>query len=148
MLKIDQAFIKTTESNREYAAIVDAIVILAHNLNMKVTVESIEEADQIAQMIALDCDYGQGYYFSRPVLSELAEALIFPQLVHKNQLKRVTLPGGRSLAGGIVQIFDFKNESVSSKLIIFVLSKCGYRVTPKGIRQKISHKFIVIRYLW
>lgn len=108
MLKIDQTFIKTTESNREYAAIVDAIVILAHNLNMKVTVEGIEVADQIAQMIALDCDYGQGYYFSRPVLSELAEALIFPQLVHTNQLKRVTLPGGRSLAGGVVQIFDFK----------------------------------------
>lgn len=79
VLKIDQAFIKTMESNREYAAIVDAIVILAHNLNMKVTAEGIEEVDQIAQMIDLDCDYGQGYYFSRPVPSELAEALIFPQ---------------------------------------------------------------------
>lgn len=83
VLKIDQAFVKTMESNREYAAIVDAIVTLAHNLNMKVTVEGIEEFDQIAQMIALDCDYGQGYYFSRPVPSELAEALIFPLPVLK-----------------------------------------------------------------
>lgn len=96
MLKIDQAFIKTTESNREYAAIVDAIVILAHNLNMKVTVESIEEADQIAQMIALDCDYGQGYYFSRPVPSELAEALIFPQLVQKISLNELHFRGEKS----------------------------------------------------
>lgn len=79
VLKIDQAFVKTMESNREYAAIVDAIVTLAHNLNMKVTAEGIEESDQIAQMIALDCDYGQGYYFSRPVPPELAEELIFPE---------------------------------------------------------------------
>lgn len=79
VLKIDRAFVETMGDNREYAAIVHAIVILAHNLNMRVTAEGIEEPEQIAQMIDLDCDYGQGYHFSRPVSSEMAEAMIFPR---------------------------------------------------------------------
>ena len=47
VLKIDQVFIKTIKSNREYAPLVDAIVTPAHNLKMIVTDEGIEEADQM-----------------------------------------------------------------------------------------------------
>ncbi len=76
VLKIDRAFAATTESNREYAAVVNAIVTLAHNLTMQVTAEGIESPEQFAQILALDCDFGQGYFFSEPLPAAEAEALI------------------------------------------------------------------------
>lgn len=76
VLKIDRAFAATTESNREYAAVVNAIVTLAHNLTMQVTAEGIESPEQFAQILALDCDFGQGYFFSKPLPAAEAEALI------------------------------------------------------------------------
>ena len=76
MLKIDRAFVGTMQSNREYAAVVNAIITLAHNLNMKVTAEGIETPEQLAQILALDCDFGQGYLFSKPVTADQAAAII------------------------------------------------------------------------
>ena len=76
VLKIDRAFAANTESNREYAAVVNAIVTLAHNLTMQVTAEGIESPEQFAQILALDCDFGQGYFFSEPLPAAEAEALI------------------------------------------------------------------------
>ena len=81
VLKIDRAFAANTESNREYAAVVNAIVTLAHNLTMKVTAEGIESPEQFAQILALDCDFGQGYFFSEPLPAAEAEALIGQQLM-------------------------------------------------------------------
>ncbi|MCP4250902.1 MAG: EAL domain-containing protein, partial [bacterium] len=46
---------------------VQAIITLARNLHMKVTAEGVETDEQLALMLALDCDYAQGYHFSRPV---------------------------------------------------------------------------------
>lgn len=92
VLKSEQTIIKTTGSIREYLAIVKAIVILAHNPNIQVTTDGIEETDQVTQMIALDRDYGQDYYFPRPMHPELAKVLIFPSRAEKNLPKRVLLP--------------------------------------------------------
>ena len=76
VLKIDRAFMSNLEADVEYAAVVHAIVTLAHNLNMKVTAEGIETSEQLAQIFALDCDYGQGYLFSKPLCAAEAEATI------------------------------------------------------------------------
>ena len=76
VLKIDRAFISAMDENRGYAAIVHAIVTLAHNLNMVVVAEGIETREQIAQLQALDCDRGQGYVFAKPLDAEDAEHLI------------------------------------------------------------------------
>lgn len=67
VLKIDRAFIKTLERGREVGAIVHSIVSLATNLNKKVTAEGIESAESLTQVIALGCEFGQGYLFSRPL---------------------------------------------------------------------------------
>lgn len=67
VLKIDRTFIEHTESNRDYAAVVHSIVSLASNLNMKVTAEGVETWDSLAQIIALGCDFVQGYLFSKPI---------------------------------------------------------------------------------
>ena len=69
VLKIDRSFIPTMESNASYASIVETIIILAHNLRMKVTAEGIETREQLEKLILLGCDFGQGYYFSKPIPS-------------------------------------------------------------------------------
>jgi len=66
-LKIDQNFVKSAGENRDYAAIVHAIVTLAKNLGLSLVAEGIETADQLALLLAMDCGEGQGYYFSKPL---------------------------------------------------------------------------------
>ena len=67
MLKMDRAFMLNVERNREYAAVVQAIVTLAKNLGMQVTAEGVETYAQLAQIQALECDQGQGFLFARPL---------------------------------------------------------------------------------
>ena len=66
-LKIDRAFIRDVVTNREDAAIVRAIVALAHNLRLKVIAEGVETPDQLAFLRELGCDQYQGYHYSVPV---------------------------------------------------------------------------------
>ena len=49
------------------AAIVRAVVTLAHSVGMRVVAEGIETEDQRTLLLALGCEEGQGYLFSRPV---------------------------------------------------------------------------------
>ncbi len=73
VLKIDRSFINVMDENRGYAAIVFAIVTLAHNLGMVVVAEGIETGAQIAELQALECDRGQGYFFACPLDANKAE---------------------------------------------------------------------------
>jgi len=66
VIKIDRAFIVNMADDSRYTAVVNAIVILAHSLGMQVTAEGVETNEQLAQVLALEVDYCQGYYFSRP----------------------------------------------------------------------------------
>ncbi len=66
-LKIDQCFIRNLENNPSDAAIVRAIISLGHSLNLRITAEGVETAEQAAILRAEGCDEVQGYYFSRPV---------------------------------------------------------------------------------
>jgi len=75
-LKIDRSFIKSMSERRDYAVIVAAIVALARNLGIALVAEGLETSDQVAMLQALDCDAGQGYFFSRPLPPEDAEKFI------------------------------------------------------------------------
>jgi diguanylate cyclase (GGDEF)-like protein len=75
-LKIDRAFVSTAGVNRQYAAIMHAIVTLASNIGVAVVVEGIETAEQFAQALALDCQFGQGYLFSKPLPAKDAGAFV------------------------------------------------------------------------
>jgi len=74
VIKVDQAFTTTLGGNRDYLTVVEAIVTLAHSLGLKVTIEGIETEAQLNQVRSVGCDFGQGYYFSRPVSAEEAVA--------------------------------------------------------------------------
>lgn len=75
-LKIDKSFINGITNSRENAEIVYTIVKLAQNLKMKVVAEGIESDQQLAHLRQINCEYGQGYFFSKPLGADKAEALI------------------------------------------------------------------------
>ncbi|MCI0423461.1 MAG: EAL domain-containing protein [Acidobacteria bacterium] len=75
-LKVDRSFVSRMGANGENSEIVRTIISLAHNLNLDVIAEGVETADQKLQLQALGCEYGQGYYFSRPIEAPSASALI------------------------------------------------------------------------
>jgi EAL domain-containing protein (putative c-di-GMP-specific phosphodiesterase class I) len=75
-LKIDRSFINQMSAPDENSEIVRTIVSLAHNLHMEVIAEGVETEEQLSHLKDLKCEYGQGYYFSRPVDAESAGGLI------------------------------------------------------------------------
>jgi len=75
-LKIDCSFIKRMGQDARNLEIVETIVTLAQKLDVDVTAEGLETKEQLARLRQLKCEYGQGYFFSRPVDSEAAKALI------------------------------------------------------------------------
>jgi diguanylate cyclase (GGDEF)-like protein/PAS domain S-box-containing protein len=75
-LKIDRSFIQRMGKHGEKQQIVKTILALGKDLNIDVIAEGIETEDQLAQLKSLQCRYGQGYIFSKPVDSEKARALI------------------------------------------------------------------------
>ncbi|HAI14649.1 MAG TPA: hypothetical protein DCM28_23290 [Phycisphaerales bacterium] len=76
VLKIDRAFISNMTVQRDYSAVVFAILTLAQNMNVQVVAEGLETEDQLAQLQALDCDAGQGWYFARDMNVMDATALL------------------------------------------------------------------------
>ena len=74
-LKIDRSFVRELVSG-ESSEIVVAILKVAHSLGMSVITEGIENAEQLQLLTELGCNYGQGYYFARPLAPEAAQALI------------------------------------------------------------------------
>jgi len=76
VLKIDRAFMLNMSNHREFCALIHAIVTLAHNFNLQVVAEGIEDQDQISQLQTMDCSYAQGYFFSRPVDAAAATLLL------------------------------------------------------------------------
>lgn len=75
-LKVDQSFVRRMEISSEDCAIVDTIITLGHKLKMDVIAEGIETEDQMHQLHALGCEYGQGYFFSRPLPAAQATELL------------------------------------------------------------------------
>lgn len=76
ILKIDRDFIQKLGAAEADLAIVRAIITLARALGLSVTAEGIETAGHLRHLQALDCDRGQGYFFSRPLHADAARELI------------------------------------------------------------------------
>lgn len=75
-VKIDQSFVRCIGTEQDGEAIVRAIVGLAHNLGMNVIAEGIEEAAQMECLCNFQAEYGQGYFFARPLTAEDASVLL------------------------------------------------------------------------
>jgi len=75
-LKTDRSFIARRGTNKENRAVLQAVVQMSAQLGMDVVVEGVETPEQFADVMALECKYGQGYLFSRPVDPAVAERLL------------------------------------------------------------------------
>ena len=69
-LKIDQSFTKNLAQESEDMILSEAIITMAQKLGLKVIAEGIETEEQRKLLLESGCDYGQGYYFSRPIEGE------------------------------------------------------------------------------
>ena len=74
-IKIDRAFVEGMQADGG-SEIIRAIVSLAEGLQMDVTAEGIETAEQVRGLRELACQYGQGYFFVKPLSKEDARAVI------------------------------------------------------------------------
>lgn len=76
ILKIDKCFVMDLLAEPSNSEIVRASISLAHNLGMQVVAEGIETQEQMVHLWALQCEYGQGYFFAKPLDSVAAGAMI------------------------------------------------------------------------
>ncbi len=75
-LKIDRAFILHMDSDPESREIVRIIIMLAHNLGLKVVAEGTETEAHINLLKQLNCEMAQGYFYSRPVDDQAMSKLL------------------------------------------------------------------------
>lgn len=78
-LKIDQSFVKDLVTNQSDQAIVNAIIHMAHSLQMTTIAEGVETEEQANRLKELGCDEIQGYWFSRPLVSQDFQILLHRQ---------------------------------------------------------------------
>ena len=74
-IKIDQSFVRNLETQPDDMAVCEAIIVMAHKLNMKVVAEGVETEQQLNLLKTAGCDYGQGYHFSKPLPADEFEKL-------------------------------------------------------------------------
>jgi EAL domain-containing protein (putative c-di-GMP-specific phosphodiesterase class I) len=75
-LIIDQTFIKHLAPDSNDMALCEAIIVMAHKLNIRVIAEGIETEQQRDLLIRAGCDFGQGFLFSKPLLANDFEQLL------------------------------------------------------------------------
>ncbi|WJH37452.1 EAL domain-containing protein [Paenibacillus sp. CC-CFT747] len=70
VIKVDQSFIRGIKDDSEDAAIVQAIIVLAHSLNLDVTAEGVETSEQLEFLKNQQCNEIQGYLIGKPMSAE------------------------------------------------------------------------------
>jgi EAL domain-containing protein (putative c-di-GMP-specific phosphodiesterase class I) len=73
-LKIDRSFVAAMESEGKNCEIVEAIIMMAKSLGLKVIAEGIETEAQLTKLQTLNCLYGQGYLFAKPLDSQALQS--------------------------------------------------------------------------
>lgn len=66
-LKIDESFIRNLENDGEKLAMIEATIMMAHTLGLKVIAKGVETSGQKDILSSIHCDYGQGFLFSKPL---------------------------------------------------------------------------------
>jgi len=76
VLKIDQSFVRNLPSGEEEMALVRTIVKLGETFGLATVAEGIERPEQLAELKAMGCQYGQGFYFSKGVEAAALDAML------------------------------------------------------------------------
>ena len=75
-IKIDQSFVRHLNADSTELALCKAIIVMAHELGMKVIAEGVETTGQRDLLAAAGCDFGQGYLFARPMPADTFEQFL------------------------------------------------------------------------
>ncbi len=84
-LKIDRSYIDSVLRSDQDARLVQAVIAMANSLGLSVVSEGVENKEQLEFLLAANCDFMQGYYFSKPVSADT-----FAGLLKKNQQDKKT----------------------------------------------------------
>ena len=76
-LKIDRSFVSSMGQTKESYEIVRTVITLAQSLSLSIVAEGIETNDQLEKLSELNCQYGQGHFFSKALAAEWAASLLF-----------------------------------------------------------------------
>ncbi len=76
MLKIDRSFILALDGSSSSEELIRTILAMAHNLNMKVVAEGVETLEHWTRLKTMGCEFGQGFYFSKPLAAHAAGELL------------------------------------------------------------------------
>ncbi len=82
-LKIDQSLVRRLPGDTRKHAICEAIVAMSHRLGIGVIAEGIETEEELARVRDIDCDFGQGYLYARPLDTQAASEWML-----RNQARR------------------------------------------------------------
>jgi diguanylate cyclase (GGDEF)-like protein/PAS domain S-box-containing protein len=75
-IKIDRSFLDVEPDDEQASIILEAIILLAHDLSLSVVAEGVENGSQVARLSELECDYAQGFFIGEPVTAkQVIEAL-------------------------------------------------------------------------
>lgn len=81
ILKIDRSFIRDIKNSHDDDVIVSSIITLAHNLDIAVIAEGVENLEQVVHLKAANCDHAQGFFFSKPVGAADASRLLLNRFI-------------------------------------------------------------------
>lgn len=84
-LKIDRSFVRDITEDITDRELVNAIIAMAHSLDLKVVAEGVETLQQLQHLATQGCEYAQGYYFSKPASPEAIVELLAAQSVQKKE---------------------------------------------------------------
>ncbi len=85
-LKIDRAFITSLVETERDIALVDTIIRMAGAFDMTVVAEGVETREELAELLLLEADRGQGYFFAKPMAAEAVEELFHQRLFDPNTI--------------------------------------------------------------
>jgi EAL domain-containing protein (putative c-di-GMP-specific phosphodiesterase class I) len=88
IIKIDQSFVRDMADDPGDEAIIRAVINLGRSLGIKVVAEGIESDDQERRLLELDCDFGQGFLYSRAVPASRVPALVERWRGHRHTAAR------------------------------------------------------------
>jgi len=89
VLKIDRSFVSDLDTSEDAQAICGAILSIAHRLSLDAVAEGIESEQQLAFLTKQGCQFGQGYYFSRPIEPQAIAALMVDRGAQTARHRRV-----------------------------------------------------------
>lgn len=102
-LKLDGSFTRDIEKNYKKFGLVKGLLMISESLGIKVVAEGIETSEQLAQLKALGCVYGQGYFFSRPFSATKAENFILSSSSNSVNQSPLEVCNAKSYSNGVTQ---------------------------------------------